>query len=431
MEDKITTEKALEYVEKWINEGNKKKAVAGLNEILNFEPDNLKAQKLLKKCQKKFVKSAVISALTITIITCSFVALSHYSETLSKGIGEMFAFFYQDNKAAQNLEASAFNETSLIYDSQKKDSQRNRNEIRTKDIKKISTALEEYYKEHFKYPSAQTAELELLIESYLLEIPVDPLSGSFDKNGEPFDYYYANYEDPITKEANQIYILSANFENNDKEDNVWSISSRTISFYDDYRDLEKKNVTAFKGYILDENNLKKQKSNQIDKDFENNILNLDKLTDEEIKEDDKQRREDLKLIKQALEYYYDDKNSYPDADILESLIHEHISTIPVEKYNLYQNDKGKIYGYYYTVLPNDEGTENQSFVLSALIAKSGKFYLATSENVDSEVKNNTDTLRDLSQNNVTIIGASHEELSEYRSINPEIPQAPRQTKLKR
>ncbi len=44
---KTTIQEAFDHIKSWIAEGNKEKAIQGLNEILNFDPTNSEAQKLL------------------------------------------------------------------------------------------------------------------------------------------------------------------------------------------------------------------------------------------------------------------------------------------------------------------------------------------------------------------------------------------------
>lgn len=457
MQENISVNNALIYVKQWWNEGNHEKSIQGLREIIGFDPENVEAKNLLaeytqiieskKNTDEYFVNTfeiteeennnklksgGIFKKLTKVLIlflflSIGYLAYSNYGDKIENGFHKALNIFYNDNVSENSLASALDTTIDKTLNSEKKDSERNRNEIRTEDLKKISNALTEYYNNNLGYPPALSVEKELLLGNYLIEMPIDPKSGEFDEKGEAFDYFYAVYKDPISGEENQIYILSANFENDDKEDNVSLLSSRNGLKYTDYRDLSNENVAILKGYRLSTDELPLQKQNSIERNLKNNILDLSTLSPLEIQSDDEQRRNDVITLKKALKSYYNDNLTYPDADIIEPLLNEYLDDVPEEKYNLFQNEEGRLYGYFYTVLPDDNGNKNQVFIISALIAKSNKLYYATSENLDPELLEREDEIRDLTKENITVLG--NETLE--RTDNKDTMSAPRQTKLKR
>lgn len=55
---KTTIQEAFDHIKSWIAEGSKDKAIQGLNEILNFDPTNAEAQKLLLEVKTGEVAAA-------------------------------------------------------------------------------------------------------------------------------------------------------------------------------------------------------------------------------------------------------------------------------------------------------------------------------------------------------------------------------------
>jgi len=122
----------------------------------------------------------------------------------------------------------------IIISFENTDETEQRNIIRKDELKKIKSALENYYIKHFNYPNAEEIEFFLINEGYIKQIAPDPI----DK--VPFKYAYAVYDNTIGEK--QSYILSASLEEKSGIVNQWTIGSPTI-YHRDFRDTSKKNVT--------------------------------------------------------------------------------------------------------------------------------------------------------------------------------------------
>ncbi len=62
---KTTIQEAFDHIKSWIAEGSKEKAIQGLNEILNFDPTNAEAQKLL--LEVKTGEVAAVAPITTSV----------------------------------------------------------------------------------------------------------------------------------------------------------------------------------------------------------------------------------------------------------------------------------------------------------------------------------------------------------------------------
>ncbi len=121
------------------------------------------------------------------------------------------------------------------------------NEQRTLDLKKLEKALEDYFLDKNEYPLAKKIEAALVEGVYIDGIPIDPRSGEKDENGNVFGYIYAVYSNASGE--NQEYIISALFENTNKEKNlIWSPNN--TSKHEDFRSLENINTKFLETYVL-------------------------------------------------------------------------------------------------------------------------------------------------------------------------------------
>ncbi len=64
---KTTIQEAFDHIKSWIAEGNKEKAIQGLNEILNFDPTNAEAQKLLLEVKTGGVATPAVTPVAAPI----------------------------------------------------------------------------------------------------------------------------------------------------------------------------------------------------------------------------------------------------------------------------------------------------------------------------------------------------------------------------
>lgn len=101
-----------------------------------------------------------------------------------------------------------------------------RNEKRSKDLSELEQALILYFAEFKKYPN--TDEIGMLAE-----LPTPPSDGEA--------YVYAVYSNDIG--ADQVFVLSAEFEQENGEKTVWSTGG-SPNEYPDYRDVAAPHVTS-------------------------------------------------------------------------------------------------------------------------------------------------------------------------------------------
>lgn len=64
---KTTVQEAFDHIKAWIAEGSKDKAIQGLNEILNFDPTNAEAQKLLLEVKTSGVATPAVTPVATPI----------------------------------------------------------------------------------------------------------------------------------------------------------------------------------------------------------------------------------------------------------------------------------------------------------------------------------------------------------------------------
>lgn len=107
-----------------------------------------------------------------------------------------------------------------------------RNEERLSELTQIETALIKYYESNKRYPEASEVGSALLNGGFLEEIPVGPLENEV--------YLYAVFDNELGE--NQVYILTAVFENPDGSTSEWTTGG-SIQEFPDYNNIEFENVT--------------------------------------------------------------------------------------------------------------------------------------------------------------------------------------------
>ena len=120
---------------------------------------------------------------------------------------------------------------------------------RETDLSNLQTAIDKYYLDFKRYPSADEIESELVDKEYLPLIPEDPRQSEEDTiHEEIFGYVYAVYSS--SQGPLQQYILSTNLDNPETPDSVWPVSSPgfTIPKDNGFRDLSLENVKLIEPY---------------------------------------------------------------------------------------------------------------------------------------------------------------------------------------
>lgn len=107
-----------------------------------------------------------------------------------------------------------------------------RNEKRLTDLTTVEKALIEYYDVHKNYPSPSEVNTVLVEEGLIQSIPIGPNPGEV--------YVYAVYGNPAGE--NQVYVLSAQFENQDGSTSAWTTGANLLD-YPDYSDISQEEVT--------------------------------------------------------------------------------------------------------------------------------------------------------------------------------------------
>lgn len=107
-----------------------------------------------------------------------------------------------------------------------------RNEKRSQDLAKLEQALILYFDEFNQYPNTDEISNMLIENGMLTELPTPP--------NDSEAYVYAVYGNAVG--ADQIFILSAEFEQENGEKTVWSTGGNS-SEYSDYRDVAASHVT--------------------------------------------------------------------------------------------------------------------------------------------------------------------------------------------
>ncbi len=108
-----------------------------------------------------------------------------------------------------------------------------RNAQRNDDLSTLESALIQYYDEYKEYPEADMLDDSLVSYELIDAIPVPPNPGE--------SYIYAVYSTPVG--ANQSFILSGEFEEDNGESTLWS-TGENIEEHPDYRDETQPNVIA-------------------------------------------------------------------------------------------------------------------------------------------------------------------------------------------
>lgn len=108
-----------------------------------------------------------------------------------------------------------------------------RNEKRSKDLSELEQALILYFDEFKKYPNTDEIGTTLVENGMLAELPTPPSDGEA--------YVYAVYSNDIG--ADQVFVLSAEFEQENGEKTVWSTGG-SPNEYPDYRDVAAPHVTS-------------------------------------------------------------------------------------------------------------------------------------------------------------------------------------------
>lgn len=106
-----------------------------------------------------------------------------------------------------------------------------RNTERSQELGNIESALIRYYNVNKKYPQSSEVENELLASGFLTEIPTPPTAKE--------TYVYAVYDTQLGPQ--QVFVLSAEFEEEDGTVNFWTLGG-TMEAFPDYRDTSKPHV---------------------------------------------------------------------------------------------------------------------------------------------------------------------------------------------
>ncbi|HCW32800.1 MAG: hypothetical protein UT55_C0061G0008 [Candidatus Peregrinibacteria bacterium GW2011_GWE2_39_6] len=120
-----------------------------------------------------------------------------------------------------------------------------RNNQRLSDLTTIEEALIQYYEKNQSYPSADEASTVMIEEDFLSQMPTPPNDNEV--------YFYAVYNNEIGD--NQIYILSAYFEDENEATEIWSTGGSTNDFTD-FTDVSKDNVTIISPNMTEDDYLK-------------------------------------------------------------------------------------------------------------------------------------------------------------------------------
>lgn len=281
--EKITIPAALNQVKQWFEIKDYDKVILGCQEILKVDPENQEATEFLKQSEElkktENVKFPEFPLPTMTsqeqnsqeekkesnelepepqettkhffgyLIRKIATIIIVFAILTGIGVGGYYGYQYyvkpqgsiknQDSNQEQNTDVPVDNteneeEPENILD---ENIQQN-NEKRNQDLELLKRALEGYYIETGQYPSIESIEEELIQGAYLEEIPLDPRHGEKDEKGIDFGYTYAIY--PNASGKNQEYVIAANYENPEKEDNIWSPNPTTL--HPDFHDLDKENI---------------------------------------------------------------------------------------------------------------------------------------------------------------------------------------------
>lgn len=290
--EKITIPAALNQVKQWFEIKDYDKVILGCQEILKVDPENQEATEFLKQSEelkktenvkfpefplptmtsqeqnsqerelepepqettKHFLGYLIRKIATIVIVFAILTGI---------GIGGYYGYQYyfktqgptkepvpnqeqNTDVPVDNTENDEEEESESILD----ESIKQNNEKRNQDLELLRKALESYYIETGQYPSIESVEEELIQDAYLEEIPLDPRHGEKDEKGINFGYTYAIY--PNASGENQEYVIAANYENPEKEDNIWSPNPTTL--HPDFHNLDKENVKILEAAenVLDE-----------------------------------------------------------------------------------------------------------------------------------------------------------------------------------
>lgn len=309
--EKITIPAALNQVKQWFEIKDYDKVILGCQEILKVDPENQEAREFLKQSEelkktenikfpefplptmtsqeqnsqeekkegselepepqettKHFLGYLIRKIATIVIIFAILTGI---------GVGGYYGYQYYIKPQRPIKEPGPMQNTDVITEVEDTENEeeeepentldesiKQNNEKRNQNLELLKKALESYYIDTGQYPSIESVEEELIQGSYLEEIPFDPRHGEKDEKGIDFGYTYAVY--PNASGENQEYIIAANYENSEKEDNIWSPNPTTL--HPDFHDLDKENVKILEA----DKNVLDEPSDETEPSDENDVL---------------------------------------------------------------------------------------------------------------------------------------------------------------
>lgn len=141
------------------------------------------------------------------------------------------------------------------------DSIKNRNRIRSTDLRSIEIALEEYFDKNKEFPDAKDISEDLVEGRFLTQIPIDPENENQNENGDTYQYIYSVFKDPETKEKNQIYVLYALLEKVEEDQDLDLIISNNPNFAEsqEFKDTSKSNTSIIEPYTESDSTNKVQR----------------------------------------------------------------------------------------------------------------------------------------------------------------------------
>jgi len=269
----ISVTQALNQLQSWLNAGEFEKVVQGCGEILQLEPGNQRALALMKIAEER--RSGVsepapapmpapepapdpLADLQVenaprqmpSSAKPSFPSSSAPASPLVNPgekrqlflamlipavlvvlVGGTVIWYLANLQRANTI---AENSDSTTETPATDTSYLQENDQRIDDMSKMKQVIETYKATHGAYPSAEQIEVVLVQSDTFSKVPSDPQQGVIDKSGKPFGYVYAVYES--FGKANQVYVLSALFQDSKGFGYPWTVGA-PIKNYPDYRNV--------------------------------------------------------------------------------------------------------------------------------------------------------------------------------------------------
>lgn len=259
----ISVTQALNQLQSWLNAGEFEKVMQGCGEILQLEPGNQRALSLMKIAEERRTSSAQPNVAPeptpestpdplahLEVETTLKFEVHQADQVNNKGekrqmflamlipavlvvlVGGSLIWYFADQKRADTIAGNS--STSTLQTPESDTSYLKENDQRVDEMTKMKQVIDVYKATHGAYPSADQIEVVLVQSDTFGKVPSDPLQGVIDKAGKPFGYVYSVYES--FGKANQVYVLSALFQDSKGFGYPWTVGA-PIKNYPDYRNV--------------------------------------------------------------------------------------------------------------------------------------------------------------------------------------------------